>query len=125
MEESPLSDLQLILTIPVVTALVGWGTNWAAVRMIFWPAKFHGVGPVGWQGIVYRHSAKFADGVGNVLSNSLVTADLVVERIDSQAVADFVDEQFADGTLDIGTVAAACDAVATEIPRQHVGRAAL
>jgi len=74
-------DLEL-LSIPVVAALIGYGTNWVAVRMLFFPLRFWGVrlgavrwlaqflprrlqavpglieGGIGWQGIIPARAAK-------------------------------------------------------------------
>jgi uncharacterized membrane protein YheB (UPF0754 family) len=41
----------LLFVIPAVTAFVGWVMNWLAVRMIFWPERFIGVG----QAVVLRY----------------------------------------------------------------------
>ena len=32
------------LSIPVVSAIVGYGTNWLAVKMMMYPVEFAGVG---------------------------------------------------------------------------------
>jgi uncharacterized membrane protein YheB (UPF0754 family) len=48
-------------TIPVIAGLIGWGTNWLAVRMTFWPLEFRGIPPfLGWQGIVPSRARKMA-----------------------------------------------------------------
>lgn len=55
------------LLIPVFAGLIGWGTNWLAIRMMFYPVRFVGqkmpfrvLGfPVfGWQGIIPAKAAK-------------------------------------------------------------------
>lgn len=72
----------LFVTVPVVTGLIGWVTNWAAVKMIFHPKHFLGVGPVGWQGILYKQSHKFATGVADMATNNLITPKSLFERVD-------------------------------------------
>ena len=52
--------LVLFLTVPLITAFIGYITNWAAVKMVFHPRQPWGVGPLKWQGIVYRLAPKFA-----------------------------------------------------------------
>ena len=48
-----------VMAIPLVSALVGWGTNVVAVEMMFHPTEFVGIKPfLGWQGIVPA-SAKY------------------------------------------------------------------
>ena len=46
------ANLQL-LSIPVIGAIVGWGTNVVALKMTFYPLEFTGISPyLGWQGII-------------------------------------------------------------------------
>ncbi len=47
-----------VLMIPVVAAIIGFGTNWLAVRMMFYPLEFRGVGWFGWQGVIPSRAAK-------------------------------------------------------------------
>jgi uncharacterized membrane protein YheB (UPF0754 family) len=44
----------------LVAALVGWFTNWLAIKMSFYPVQFAGVGPIGWQGVIPRKAEKMA-----------------------------------------------------------------
>lgn len=72
----------LFVTVPVVTALIGWVTNWAAVKMIFYPQQFLGIGPVGWQGILPRRATGFAVDVAKTLTEKLVSPRELAERLD-------------------------------------------
>lgn len=46
-------------SIPVVAALVGWSTNWVAIKMLFYPIEPVGKPPyLGWQGILPSKAAK-------------------------------------------------------------------
>ena len=54
--------LYVLLSVPVLSAFIGWLTNWQAVKMIFWPARRM----FGWQGIVYAHADKFATNLGQI-----------------------------------------------------------
>ncbi len=74
--------LLLFLTVPLVTAFVGWVTNWAAVKMIFHPETFVGIGPLGWQGILQRRSDKFATGMADMATENLISARELAERLD-------------------------------------------
>jgi uncharacterized membrane protein YheB (UPF0754 family) len=62
----------VVIGVPLITAFIGYITNWAAVKMIFHPREFVGVGPIGWQGVIPARNAKFAadiaENVGEVLS---------------------------------------------------------
>lgn len=78
------SWLILFITVPTVTAIIGWITNLAAVKMIFSPAKFVGVGPVGWQGILYKQGHKFATGVADMVSENLITPEELASRFSAK-----------------------------------------
>ena len=71
----------LFVTVPAVTAFIGYVTNWAAVRMMFHPAEPKGIGPLRWQGIVYRMGHKFAREIANTTGQVLTPAD-IAERVD-------------------------------------------
>ncbi len=82
----------LFITVPLVTAFIGYVTNWAAVKMIFHPSEPVGIGPVKWQGIVYKLAPKFASEIANTTGQVLSPEDMVqrlgahrlVERLASE-----------------------------------------
>lgn len=73
--------LLLFITVPAVTALIGYVTNWTAVKMIFHPRNSMGVGPLAWQGIVYKLAPKFASEIAATTGQVLSPEDLV-DRLD-------------------------------------------
>ncbi len=72
--------LYLIVTVPSISAFIGWLTNWQAVKMIFWPATRVGVGPLGWQGIIFHHADKFATNLGRIAKDDLISSAELVQR---------------------------------------------
>mgnify|MGYP001434930020 CR=1 FL=1 len=48
------------LLIPVVSGLIGWGTNALAIKMLFLPLTRRGVGWLSWQGIMPAHAQRMA-----------------------------------------------------------------
>ena len=78
-----MSDLVLLL----LTAFIGWVTNWAAVKMIFWPRRYLGIGRLGWQGIIYRQGHKFAVGVADMVTKNLITTRELVGRLDPNEIS--------------------------------------
>nr|MBA3822138.1 DUF445 family protein [Deltaproteobacteria bacterium] len=70
--------LYILLTVPAVSAFIGWLTNWQAVKMIFWPTKKQ----FGWQGIIYAHADKFATNLGQIAQNELMNADEMAAKLD-------------------------------------------
>jgi uncharacterized membrane protein YheB (UPF0754 family) len=78
------SWLFLLLAVPTITGTIGLVTNWTAVRMIFGPERFLGIGRVGWQGIIFRHADKFASNLGGIAKDHLLSADELVEKVDPE-----------------------------------------
>lgn len=74
--------LYLLLTVPSISAFIGWVTNWQAVKMIFWPARFVGLGKLGWQGIIFHHADKFATNLGRIARDDLMSGSEMVQRLD-------------------------------------------
>ncbi|WP_436794706.1 DUF445 domain-containing protein [Actinospongicola halichondriae] len=85
-------QMWLFVTVPTVTAFIGYVTNWAAVKMIFHPAVPRGIGPLRWQGIVYRMAPKFAQEIAKTTGEVLSPAD-IVERVD---IGGLVERLFAE-----------------------------
>lgn len=84
------SWLIILITVPTVTAIIGWITNLAAVKMIFYPAKFFGIGPAGWQGIIYKQGHKFATGVADMVSENLITPEELASRFSSKDLEEII-----------------------------------
>lgn len=78
--------LYLLLTVPSVSGLIGWLTNWQAVKMIFWPEVRVGRGLLSWQGIVFHHADKFATNLGRVARQNLLSGEEVVAKLDPASV---------------------------------------
>ena len=74
--------LFLLVTVPSISAFIGWVTNWQAVKMIFWPSRFVGIGKLGWQGIIFHHADKFATNLGRIARDDLMSGSEMVQRID-------------------------------------------
>lgn len=86
--------LVVVLAVPLVTAFIGYVTNWAAVKMIFQPEEFVGVGKVGWQGVLPSKADTFAADVAANVGAVLSPAELA-ERLDPAEV-----EALFEGRLD-------------------------
>lgn len=87
------TTLLLFITVPLVTAVIGYVTNWAAVKMIFNPREPIGVGALSWQGIVYKLAPKFAAEIATTTGHVLSPADLV-ERLDLPGLIGRLEEAF-------------------------------
>jgi uncharacterized membrane protein YheB (UPF0754 family) len=81
-------DFWRYASIPLVAAIVGWGTNWAAIQMTFWPLRFRGVRPIfGWQGIIPSKAEKMATVFVDTTMVHLGTLSEVFQRMDPERIA--------------------------------------
>ncbi|MEO6593867.1 MAG: DUF445 family protein [Planctomycetota bacterium] len=74
-------DLWTWITIPAIGALIGWSTNWLAVKMIFRPIKPRRFLGIRIQGLVGRRQQELAKAIGRVVGNHLVEHKDVVKSL--------------------------------------------
>jgi uncharacterized membrane protein YheB (UPF0754 family) len=86
-----------IYSLPLITALIGWVTNYIAIKMLFHPRKPVRVGFFTLQGILPRRQADIAVQLGRVVATELLSSRDLVEQLTNQqsrAVYDeFIDSQ--------------------------------
>ncbi len=81
MEE--IASLKLIL-IPLVSAFIGWLTNWIAVKMLFHPKKPIKLGIIILQGIFHRRQKDIAHKLGATIESKLISHGDIHEVIHSK-----------------------------------------
>lgn len=113
----------IVVYLPVAGALIGLATKWAAIKLMFHPAKFVGIGPIGWQGIVQRRSPKFAAGVADTVTGGALSMDTLLERIDGDDLASVVRPAIEERAEDLA--AALLEAARAGAGDSSPGRAAL
>ena len=69
------------LVIPAVAALIGWFTNWVAVRMIFRPHRVVRILGMPVQGLLPKRRNEFADSIGRTVADHLVSAEDVLRLL--------------------------------------------
>lgn len=74
------------LLIPFIAAAAGWGTNWLAIKMTFYPLKPIGRFPLGWQGVVPSHIRKFAGGMIDTTIGRIGGLPAIVDAVDMDEV---------------------------------------
>ena len=74
------------LLIPFIAAAAGWGTNWLAIKMTFYPLKPIGRFPLGWQGVVPSHIRKFAGGMIDTTIGRIGGLPAIVNAVDMDEV---------------------------------------
>lgn len=93
--ELPLTQIALwqYISIPVIAAFVGWVTNWAAIKLTFWPVKFKGLSPyLGWQGIIPRKAEKMAKITVEKSVSRLGDMEELLDRVGPDTITDRIVE---------------------------------
>ncbi len=85
------------IMLPGVGALIGYGTNYLAVRMIFRPVKPVRVLGMTFQGLVPRRQAELAKSIGRVVGDHLFSHDDMVGALGKLDLAALVESAFDKG----------------------------
>ncbi|MFD2228633.1 DUF445 domain-containing protein [Alkalimarinus sediminis] len=80
--------------LPLVAALIGWGTNWLAVKMTFYPIQFRGFRPFwGWQGVIPRKADKMASIVVDRTITRFGNMDDVFQKLEPEIITEQIISQ--------------------------------
>jgi uncharacterized membrane protein YheB (UPF0754 family) len=63
----------LTLSIPIISAFIGWFTNWIAIKMLFHPRVPVKVLGITFQGIFPKRQVQFAQNLGKLVSEELLS----------------------------------------------------
>jgi uncharacterized membrane protein YheB (UPF0754 family) len=88
-------------TLPLIGALIGWLTNYIAIKMLFHPKKEIKIFFLSLQGIFPKRQLAFAQKLGQVVSTELVSAQEVTkhlkEKATSEAILDHIAMRLEEG----------------------------
>lgn len=70
-----------IILIPVISALIGWGTNWLAVKMLFRPKDKINLLFFSVQGVFPKNQQTVAEKIGNMVASELFSSKDIRERM--------------------------------------------
>lgn len=87
--------------IPVISGLVGYCTNLMALKMMFLPMEFIGIGPIGWQGIVPRKAATMAGIAVETMTGQLISPQEIFDRLDPERIANELEAPMNDMIEDV------------------------
>ncbi len=77
------------LLIPFIAAGAGWGTNWLAIKMTFYPLEYVGKFPFGWRGVVPSRIRKFAAGMVDTTIGRIGGLPAMVEAVDMEELKNY------------------------------------
>lgn len=72
-----------LLLIPVISAFIGWVTNWVAIKMLFHPRNPKRFLGITFQGIFPKRQQQFAEKLGKLVSNEFLSFTDIEEKISS------------------------------------------
>ena len=75
--------------IPFISAFAGWATNWLAIKMTFYPLRYVGKYPFGWQGVVPARTRKFASGMVDTTIGNIGGLPAIVDAVDMEQVKQY------------------------------------
>lgn len=88
--------MAMLFLIPVISAFIGWFTNWIAIKMLFHPKEPKRFLGITFHGIFPKRQKQFAAKLGTVVANELLHFDEIAERIKDpkhlQDLAPFIDQ---------------------------------
>lgn len=75
--------MYIFIFISLISAFIGWFTNWLAVQMVFYPVNFYGIQikklfsiKIGWQGVIPKHSIKMSKHISNIFKEKIKPSEL-------------------------------------------------
>ncbi len=69
--------------IPVISAFIGWITNWIAIKMLFHPREPQKILGVTFHGIFPKRQKQFAEKLGKIVSDEFLSFGDIEEKISS------------------------------------------
>jgi|LakMenEpi03Aug12_release.lakeMendotaPanAssembly.Ray.scaffolds.fasta_scaffold15636_2 uncharacterized membrane protein YheB (UPF0754 family) len=86
----------MIYFLPIISAFIGWFTNWIAIKMLFHPREPKNFFGITLQGIFPKRQQQFAQKLGQLVSKELISFDDIVGKINKpetiQKAIPFVEE---------------------------------
>jgi uncharacterized membrane protein YheB (UPF0754 family) len=70
-----------LLLIPIISAFIGWFTNWIAIKMLFHPKEPKKILGITFHGIFPKRQTQFAEKLGRLVSQELLSFDDIEKKI--------------------------------------------
>ncbi|MEN9547602.1 MAG: hypothetical protein RIR12_193 [Bacteroidota bacterium] len=76
-------SIWVIILVPIISAFIGWVTNWIAIKMLFHPREPKRVLGITIQGIFPKRQQQFAEKLGKLVSAEFLSFGDIEEKISS------------------------------------------
>lgn len=73
----------LLILVPLISAFIGWVTNWVAIKMLFHPREPRKFLGITFQGIFPKRQQQFAEKLGKLVSAEFLSFGDIEEKISS------------------------------------------
>ncbi len=74
-----------LLSIPLISAFVGWSTNFLALKMMFYPMEFVGIKPIfGWQGLIPAKRKEMAEIAAELVLGKLLNTKELAAKLEAK-----------------------------------------
>jgi uncharacterized membrane protein YheB (UPF0754 family) len=70
-----------LISIPFISAFIGWFTNWIAIKMLFHPKEPKKILFITFQGVFPKRQRQFAEKLGKMVSTELISFKEIEEKI--------------------------------------------
>lgn len=70
-----------LILIPLISAFIGWFTNWIAIKMLFHPKEPKNILGITFHGIFPKRQQQFAEKLGKLVSEELLSFTEIEEKI--------------------------------------------
>lgn len=72
-----------LILIPIISAFIGWFTNWIAIKMLFHPKEPKKILGITFHGIFPKRQQQFAEKLGKLVSSELLSFKEIEQKITS------------------------------------------
>ena len=73
-----------LISLPIVAAIIGWGTNVIAIRMLFWPREPIRILGLELLGVLPRRKGDIAQSIGEVLEDDILPVDDLIAAVNTE-----------------------------------------
>jgi uncharacterized membrane protein YheB (UPF0754 family) len=86
---------KLLLLIPLISAVVGWVTNYLAVKMMFYPINFVGFKApyLGWQGLIPQKRREMAEISVDLVLGKLLSVQELAARLEPKKITEAIERR--------------------------------
>ncbi len=81
-------SFSLIWLLPILAALIGWITNYLAVKMLFHPRKAISIGSIQFQGVFPKRQKQLAVKLGTLVAEELLSMKQITDKIRENATSE-------------------------------------